>query len=277
MISFVRLVTVGGLAVFTTATAGHSQVLRYDGDSGSVAPHTYTRAQEDHVRQMVGGQEQKVDIRSQWRFSTRVVESTPDSVTLEIVHDSIGIIGMPGGEAEDFSAIYGQPIVVVLGRRGEVRAITLPESLPAAAARLDLETTYRTFFPKLPVGTVEPGFSWVDTLNIATHQRGLDLSVQRVDTYTTRGPAGASGRDVLRIDYTTTLDLEGSGSQQGAEVSLSGSGSGSGSFTFDPNQGLYLGGSESTEVKMNAFVTVGGQYVLIPIVTTRTETVELVE
>lgn len=275
--SLFHLMGVGGLVVLATATAGQSQVLRYGGAGDSDSQRTYTRAQEDHVRQTVGGQEQRVDIRSHWRFSTRVTDSEPESLTLEIVHDSIGITGMPGGGVADFSAIYGEPIVLVLGRRGEVYAIDLPDSLPAVVARLDLETTYRTFFPKLPVAIVEPGSSWIDTLNVATHQNGLDLSVQRVDAYVARGPAGESGRASVRIDYTTTLDLKGSGSQQGAEVSLSGSGSGAGSFTFDPHEGLYLGGSETTEVRMDAFVTAGEQNVLIPIVTTRTEKIELIE
>ncbi|MBA3583596.1 MAG: hypothetical protein H0W36_03540 [Gemmatimonadetes bacterium] len=255
-------------------SSGFSQTLRYGGDSG--ASHVYERTQEDHVRQTVNGQEQNVDIQSYWRLTTHVREATPDAVTFEIVHDSISVVGSPSGDA-NFSAVYGRSVVLVIGHRGEVRGITVPESLPATAVRLDLETAYRTFFPVLPAQDVKPGVSWSDTLALESNQNGLDLTVRRVNVYTAGGPTEYGERDALQVDYTTTLEMEGSGSQQGAEVSLSGNGSGTGSFFFESDAGLYLGGNESTDVKMDAFIVAGGQNLLIPIVTNRTERVTLIE
>ncbi|HUP01306.1 MAG TPA: hypothetical protein VM737_07300 [Gemmatimonadota bacterium] len=260
-----------GLAAAATAAA---QTLRYGGEAG--AGQAYTRIQEDHVRQIVDGSEQKVDIRSDWRFSIRIAAENSESLTIEIVHDSISVTGSPSGDA-DFAGLYGKPVVVVLGRRGEVRSIDLPESLPVPAARLGLETTYRTFFPVLPMEPISPGTTWADTTRVSSDQNGLDINVERVNRYTAHGPAPYAGGEALRIDYVTAIELDGGGSQQGAAVSLSGSGSGNGSFYFDVEGGRYLGGSETTEVKMDAFVASGGQNILIPIVTTRTETVALTD
>lgn len=269
-----RTVTLSAGLLLAAVLPGWSQTLRYDGESGST--RTYSRTQTDHVRQTVNGEEQSVDIESYWRFDVRLAETGPEALTLEIVHDSISITGSPS-PVEDFSAIYGEPVVVVLGDRGEVREITLPESLPASAARLDFETTYRTFFPTLPAGEVEPGTTWSDTLDQTSDQNGLDLSVRRINHYTVAGQTQHAGRDAVQVDYTTAIELEGTGSQQGAEISLSGTGSGNGSFFFDPEAGLYLGGGESTEVKMDAFIAAGGQNQLIPIVTTRQENVTLLD
>ena len=257
-----------------TAPGAVGQTLRYEGESG--ASHVYSRIQEDHVRQMVGGQEQKVDIRSHWRFSARVAQLSPETLTFAIVHDSIAVTGNPAGDP-DFSALYGKPVRIVLDRRGEVRTIELPDSLPAQAERLALDTTYRTFFPVLPADAVETGTTWADTTELSSEQNGLVITVQRVNTYTARGEDEYAGGEGLRVDYVATLALEGSGSQQGAAVSLSGGGQGSGSFYFDVDGGRYLGGSETTEVKMDAFVAAGGQNLLIPIITTRSETVALIE
>ena len=48
-------------------------------------------------------------------------------------------------------------------------------------------------------------------------------------------------------------------------------------FYFRPDPGLYLGGTERSEVKMDAFVVAGTQNLLIPIVQQREETIELVD
>lgn len=263
------------LAWTVARPASAQEVLRYHSDPGT--RHVYIRTQEDRVTQTVNGQGQTVDIRSYWRFRTEVRDEGPASLTLEVVHDSLAIESTPAGSAPDFSGVYGQPLVVVLGERGEVREIILPESLPVGSDRLDLETIYRTFFPVLPAEPAAPGISWRDTVQVAAMQNGIDITVTRVNTYTAGGNVEHAGRDAVRIDYTSEMELAGRGSQQGAEISLSGSGTGSGAYFFAPGEGIYLGGTESTDLRTTAFIAAGGRNLLIPIVQTRAERIELVE
>jgi hypothetical protein len=150
-----------------------------------------------------------------------------------------------------------------------------PPTDGAGIERLDLETTYRTFFPTLPRDSVRPGTTWADTLVLDTSQNGLDIRVRRINRYRLAVEAPSEGR--LEVDYSTTLTLEGEGRQQGADVSLTGTGNGQGSFRFDPRSGTYLGSQETSDVRMDAFVSAGGQNLLIPIVHRRTETIELLE
>ena len=165
----------------------------------------------------------------------------------------------------------------MMDERGAVTEVILPDSIPDAAGRLDLAATYRGFYPVLPAEPVAQGGGWTDTMNLKTNQSGLDMTIQRINHYTASGNAEYAGRTALKIDVTSEVAIEGSGSQQGADISLSGTGTGTGSFYFLPDQGLYLGGTETGEVKMDAFVVAGGQNLVIPIVQQRQETIELVE
>lgn len=259
---------VAGPAVATPALA---QLLRYDGRPGE--RHAYARTQTDHVTQTVNGTEQTLDLKSFWRFSTTVREVGTNALTLSVVHDSIAISGIPVDSAPDFSSLYGRPVTLVIGRRGDVLSVTPPEGWERID-RLDLDTTYRTFFPTLPPEPATPGTAWADTLVLDTSQNGIDIRVERINRY--HVVSGVSG-DLLAVDYTMTLRLEGGGRQQDAEVSLTGSGSGEGRFRFDPEAGHYLGSEEASDVRMDAFVSAGDQSLLIPIVHHRTEKVEALE
>lgn len=251
-----------------------AQTLRYGADPG--ATHTYVRTQQDHVTQTVNGAEQTADVNSYWRFDATVSASEDGGRTVEIVHDSLSIQSVPqtGG---DFSALYGEPVTVMMDERGAVTEVILPDSVPDAAGRLDLAATYRGFYPVLPAEPVAEGGGWTDTMNLKTNQNGLDMTIQRINHYTASGNAEYAGRTALKIDVTSEVAIEGSGSQQGADISLSGTGTGTGSFYFLPDPGLYLGGTETGEMKMDAFVVAGGQNLVIPIVQQRQETIELVE
>jgi hypothetical protein len=256
------------------ADPARAQTLRYDADEGET--HTYVRTQQDHVTQTVNGAEQKAEVKSYWRFGARIEDGEDGGRTVEVVHDSLSIEAVPQ-VASDFTGLYGKPVRIVMDERGSVTEVVLPDSVPEAAGRLDLAATYRGFYPVLPVEPVEQGRTWSDTMNVNTTQSGLDMTIQRVNHYTAAGSAEYAGQSALKIDYTTEVSIEGSGTQQGADISLSGQGTGTGSFYFRPDPGLYLGGTERSEVKMDAFVVAGTQNLLIPIVQLREETIELVD
>ena len=260
------------LLLAAAAPPARGQLLRYDGRPGET--RAYARTQTDHVTQTVNGTDQTLDLESYWRFSTTVQESGVDSVILAVVHDSIAISGVTVDSVPDFSALYGRLVTLVMGHRGDVRSVRPPTDV-AGIERLDLETTYRTFFPTLPRDSVGPGTTWADTLVLNTSQNGLDIRVRRINRYRVAADAPRDGR--LEVDYSTTLSLEGEGRQQGADVSLTGTGNGQGSFRFNPGSGEYLGSQETSDVRMDAFVSANGQNLLIPIVHRRTETIELLE
>ena len=257
------------------ADVANAQTLRYAADSD--ASHTYVRTQHDNVSQTVNGAEQKAEVSSFWRFGTTVTETGESGRTVDVVHDSLSLVTQPGGGGQDFGPLYGKTIRIVMDDRGNVTEVVLPDSLPETASRLDFSMTYRGFYPVLPAEPVEEGDSWSDTMNMKTNQNGLDMTIERVNHYTAKGNAEYAGQEALQIDYTTEVAIEGSGSQQGADISLTGEGTGTGSFYFATGPGLYLGGTETSEVKMDAFVVAGGQNLLIPIIQLREEKIELVD
>lgn len=268
------------LALLVTAGSGTGQVLRYETDGG--ATRTYSRTQQDHVVQTANGQEQWTDIASFARFSVTLAEDGADGLAVTIVHDSLSHSRTPAGPPADLSPLYGRPITVHMSDRGAVSEVVLPDSLPPVATRLDFGTAYRALFPRLPEDAVEAGDTWTDTLRFQTEQSGLDLNIQWISTYTLRGPAEAipqeiGGRDAVVADVATAITLDGSGSQRFTAIALSGTGTGAGTFTFDPAAGVLLGTTEEDHLTMTAFVSAEGQYILIPIVQDRAETVALIE
>lgn len=262
------------LLLLAGARPGSAQVLRYDGDPGT--SRTYVREQHDHVLQTFDGRQSATDIESYWRLETRVAAATPETLTIEVVHDSLAITATPSPEALDLSGVEGVGIEIVMTRRGSVREVQVPAGLPPDAARLDLETTYRSFFPRLPDGEAVEGTAWSDSTLVRVHQNGLDLQVLRVDHYLSKGWATLEQGRAVRVDTEAVLSIEGSGEQQEAGIVLRGSGRGTGGFAFDPETGAYLGGGETLEMRMVALVTTQGQGIVIPIVQNRTETITLV-
>jgi len=262
------------LAALAPASAA-GQVLRYGGDPGTA--RAYVREQHDRVIQTVNGRQLGTEIESFWRLKATVTATSPEAVTLAIEHDSLAISGAPGASEPDLAELYGIPIEIVMSRRGEVREVTAPDSLPAVAIRLDLAAAYRSFFPRLPDGEVGEGTAWSDTTTVTAHQNGLDLTVLRVNRYASKGWATQGARRVVRVDYEGTLTIDGSGEQQQAGIVLSGSGRAAGGFSFDPEAGVFVAGGETTEMRMVALITAQGQNLLIPIVQNRAETIELIE
>jgi hypothetical protein len=253
------------------ASTADAQVLRYSGAPGTT--RTYVREQRDHVVQTVNGRPTVTDIRSTWRLRTRVAAETADAITIGIVHDSLAITGAPSIGDLEIEALRRTPIEIVLTRRGAVRELEVPASLPPVTARLDLETSYRSFFPRLPEEPAVEGLAWSDTTRTLARQNGLDLQVVRVNRYTSKGWAISGEIRVIRVDYESDSTLEGNGEQEDAGIVLSGKGRSTGVFYFDPEAGAYVGGGESSTMRMVALVDAQGQRIVIPIEQNRTETI----
>lgn len=271
-VPFVARGLAAGFLLLAVQPAG-AQVLRYGGEPGS--SHAYLREQRDRIVQTFQGRQAATDIRSAWRLRATVSAATPETLSLEVVHDSLGLVVSPADEPIDLSGVEGLPIAIVMTRRGTVADVELPPDLPAAAARLDFESAYRAFFPRLPAGEAPEGATWSDTTRVATHQNGLDLRVVRVERYVRKGQATPGEGGAVRVDVESDLTIEGSGEQQDAGIVLRGTGRGTGGFLFDPERGVYLGGGEVLEMRMVALVTAGDQKFVLPIVQNRTETVTL--
>jgi hypothetical protein len=265
-----RLLTSIVLLSVIASTAG-AQVLRYAGSPGTT--RTYVREQRDQVVQTVDGRQTVTDLRSYWRLRTQVARESAETLTIAIVHDSLAITGASSIDDLGIDALRGTPIEIVLTRRGAVRELEVPATLPPVTARLDLESTYRSFFPRLPEEAAVEGHAWSDTTRVTAHQNGLELRVVRVNRYTSKGWASTGSEDVVRVDYEAALAIEGSGEQREAVIVLSGQGRSTGAFYFDPRAGVYVGSGETTEMRMVALVTAQSQSLVIPIVQNRTETI----
>ena len=152
----------------------------------------------------------------------------------------------------------------------------MPRNLGQLSPRLDLENTYRAFFPVLPVDPIDSiSGAWSDTTLYDMNQSGIRMNIQRINNYIAQGQETYEGWEALRIDYTSEVWIDGDGTQQASSISLSGMGTGQGSFYFFPERGLFLGGEETSQISMQAFVARNGQNEVIPIDQRREEIIKL--
>ncbi len=264
-----------GMAFLAAAPAA-GQVLRYGGDPGTA--RTYLREQSDRVVQTVNARQLATEIRGTWRLEAAVAGAAADSLTLRVVHDSLAISEGGAPVQPDLSELYGIPVTILMDRRGQVADVVVPDSLPAAAARLDLGSTYRAFFPRLPEGEAAAGAAWADTTAATAVQAGLELRVTRVNRYRSQGWAQSAGRRMVRVEYETELSIEGSGEQEESGIVLGGTGRGTGGYSFDPEAGAFISGGETVEMRMVALVAAqGGNNILVPIVQNRSLTITSVD
>jgi hypothetical protein len=251
------------------------QALRYGDEVG--VTRAYVREQTDRVLQTVNARQLATEIRSGARLRAAVTAAAGDGLTWTITHDSLAVTENGQAATPDLAPLAGVATVVEMDRRGTVSAVELSDTLPEAAARFDLASTYRHFFPRLPAGEAAAGAEWADTTTATAVQAGVELRVRRVNRYVSQGWASHGERRVVRVDYETELTIEGGGEQDDAGIVLSGSGSGTGGFTFDPAAGVFVAGGETIAMRMVALVDARGQSLLVPIEQNRSVTVSLAE
>lgn len=237
-------------------------------------PLSYVRTQIDHVTQTVDGKVEDAVVRSYWQFQARIMADDDGGRLVSVIHDSISIETPP--TSTHYPALYGEPIEISMDARGLVTDIRVPINLIDSSPRLDLESTYRAFFPVLPDDPIDStSGTWSDTIHYDTTQSGMRMNIQRINKYISQGQALYEGREALRVEYTTEVLIEGEGTQHGSIISLSGMGTGRGSFYFLPDPGLFLGGEEASDISMQAFVVTNDQSDIIPIEQSRREIIEM--
>ncbi len=156
----------------------------------------------------------------------------------------------PGGEILDFQASN--------------TTNTLVEQLRPGLSR---------FFPRVPLGGVEAGQAWTDSVEISSESGGLDILVEATAQFQAHDWGDRNGVRALSASSDTDYTLSGGGMQGGSEITIDGTGVSHGGF-FLGADGRFLGGASADTAHMSAFVVAMGMD--IPILQTRVDTVAVV-
>jgi hypothetical protein len=127
-----------------------------------------------------------------------------------------------------------------LAPSGELHDLVPSDS--AVAQRLaQLLGNPRDFYPRMPPGGLRLGADWTDTVSTTEKGVGTEVRVTTITHSTAAAWDTRAGTRALRVDYSGTGTLAGSGEQGGQPFELTGGGTRSGS-EYVAADGRFLGG-----------------------------------
>ena len=126
----------------------------------------------------------------------------------------------------------------VIGRRGDVEIISLPE-LPAASAQMSPFGAFaHELLPPLPDAVVEPGGMWVDTVTWTTDIQSMETTSTGILTYTLVGDTLVEGRTLLNFAVSGDVSADAEGNVGGMAMTQSMAGTTVGFILWDAERGL---------------------------------------
>jgi len=132
----------------------------------------------------------------------------------------------------------GGNLEVVVGRHGVEELVSFPELAGPVAAMSSFPALGYLLFPRLPGGDVDPGATWVDTVNALTETAAMSATTNAVNTYTLLGDTVVGGSGLLHIAVATEIATETTIREGGMSMIQSVAGSSEGFVLWDPERRL---------------------------------------
>lgn len=238
----------------------------------SYGPFTaqYQISSHTHVEQEIQGQAQTSDVDLVYFLSVATADEegvTRLTMTLDSVPELSGPMTSPSAGADAAGATF----TGILSPRGEILDFQISDSANALVRQL--KNGLSRFFPRVPLGGVEAGQAWADSVEISSESGGLDILVEAAAQFQANDWGDRYGIRALSVGSSTDYALSGGGSQGGSEITIDGTGVSHGGFYLG-GDGRFLGGTSADTAHMSAFVVAMG--VDIPILQIRFDTVAVV-
>ena len=144
---------------------------------------------------------------------------------------------MMGTETADLDDLSGN-LEVVIGRHGVEEVVSFPELSGPVAQMSSFPALGYLLFPRLPGGDVDPGATWMDTVNASTETDGATTTTTTVGTYTLVGDTLVDGRSLVHIAVANQVSMETKMEEGGMSIAQNVSGSTDGFVLWDPERRL---------------------------------------
>ena len=124
---------------------------------------------------------------------------------------------MTGTETADADDLSGN-LEAVISRHGVKEQMSFPELLGPVGQMSSFSVLAYLLFPRLPDGDVDPGATWMDTVNASYDGEEVSMTTTTISTYTLVGDTLVEGRGLVHIavvnDITTDLVIKEGGITQ---------------------------------------------------------------
>ena len=247
------------------ATAQQTYTLVYKFAPG--ATYQYKSVSDGTVIQEMMGQEMKIENGSDMTVSlmtenvagdgsmtlvTKLVEGTtrmknPMQDTTIALTDMIGKRMKIRVKAD--GTVLGREIIDTVETQGRMRSAGQREAVR---------------FHILPGKSIKTGETWSSTFVDTVDNMGGKIVNTVISDYTFAGTEAKDGATCLKLTYSGSIAIEGSGTMQGMDIYIEGGGKVNGTMYFDPARGMVVQDESTTETESTIAVT-GQQNMTIPI------------
>lgn len=169
------------------------------------------------------------------------------TITITDFDGSMVNSAMGGGPTATESDVTGAAVVTV-APDGAPTIGAMPELTRAAESVGLSKSFFRRFFARLPARAVQPGTSWVDTVDVTDDSGGTTAQVRDILTSTFVKDTVVNGRTLAVISSTADRTLSISGVNEGVEIKQTLTGTSTGRVLWDAERGMLVTRVESSEL-----------------------------
>ncbi len=157
-------------------------------------------------------------------------------------------VPMVGDTELDEAAVSGE-MVFSVAPDGRI-SVEEPFDIKAAEAAqlLGSSSVMNDLFPGLPARAVNPGDTWIDTIQVTDSTESTTSVSETIWNYTLQGDTVVDGAHLLVISGQGTTEVSGNGQQSGFEVSQDMTGTLNGTFLWDPAVSLLHSAATATDM-----------------------------
>lgn len=257
------------LAAVVAATPTNSELLAqsalpgYAPTSGRYRVEEVTKQSQQQMGQTMGFTATKNQV------VRLTVTQSGTALSLSMTTDSATATATAPAPTPDVSGLIGATTTGSMGPDGHMVSSTVTDKggSPADAATA---LAMRSFLPRLKVGATR-GTSWADTTSTKGNQNGAEVSTVGIVTYTLAGDTTVAGVRGWKLTSTATGTIDGAGNSQGADFTIKGTMTAQGVMVIGAG-GVFLGGTNTTDIKMTVDVPMASMQIPITQQTTKTYT-----
>ena len=241
-------------------TAG--QKLRYNYEKGKT--YKYSAVVESKTSGQAMGQEFTVTSGADFDYSISLVSMDAGVMTLTVTYEKFNIkLNMPMMGFNDSTIVMqeyaGKRVKVVATDRGKTLTIepidTIPPSRVQMMASLTPKDLFKQILFELPEKEQDLNSSWKKDSPDTTSRGGMKIVTKQNIDFKIVAAERKNDLDCWKISINGTSTLEGSGSQQGADVTIDGTVKMNGAAYVAPAEGVFVLSELSNETEMTTTAT----------------------
>lgn len=218
---------------------------------------TYRVTQNTTAAQDIMGQKNEVQSSSNQVVTITLNRSAKDTVTMNIVLDSISStnsLGMPTNLIDRYIGLKVAAKLSPVGAYYSAEQAGTPD--PAAAGMVE---SMGRILPQLR-GKLALGDAWVDTISSKIAANGMEIERKTVSRFKVEGDSTVGSEKALKITRSDSTALSGSGNGPNGPMTMEGVTKGNGAIVVSP-KGVFLGATGTEEATMKIVLSSNGMEV----------------